>query len=979
MKKFFLLAFLMAFVGVFSSQAVSVIINVDNAANVVVKGNYGYGQTLTLENGLNRLDLSDADDSPLQIKAAEGATIVSVTKNETETLTANNGEYIVRFYSTGIKLDIVTSGSGVVTSPAAKDIHFNLYVSGEGVTGKPVTIEYKKGEEWVEPTKEWGMTVVPEGSEVRITPQEPFVFKSVTTTPAIENFGTINEDGTYTFTMPGTFDYCNINVVLKPSDNAVKYSVTVDWPDNVTLVGQANMTGIQPGVKTDFYVLDKGGDFDLQFKILETAGAEIKQVTLNGEVQQPSGWGGSNGYQYSLNNGDVFTVSTKGAPTEVLFKSAPDNADLSAYLFTLADGTILPASGKECTLTANAGEMIYVKPRPGSNLDLTIGENTQTSQLVGYYGDVRVAKGYDPTKPMAVVVYGSRNVKGVVFEVDNAAAITAVQENGRGEALTLTNGQNNLVTADIKNAVSIKAAEGWQIVTTELNGEAVQPNAAGEYLVNVKESDWVGVKTRKAPVEAALTFKLPEGAKLTWLTAAIEGTPTVLTSPMTLETYTTLDIAPCKAYEITELTCDNPKVTVTPMIGDGSYRIYISDPEVTAAEIKVNVQQRPAKEGCAWVSFKFLSMPGMFKVYEKEMVGEELKMVKVLENPAEDIYEVPVGHYIEMLCMDTQSMFKFVKANGTDVTLEPRVTSFSEYTDCRALIKIEGLTEIEAQAFTPLQVSCDETYDEIKHIVCGRTYIDVNGENKKMVYGEAGQVIKLVAVPEPGYIFDHFEMFYPLTMKADGIKIEGDTYTLTEEDATYNFIMFKGVFKVDENNKSYALEGTTAWLPAVGADGTPDWLKATAVGNVVFPAGDDNFSRHAVGQAGDEIELYVAGFEESFTDLYEVDFYCLMQGFPNSTKLPVKYTINPDDANDEGVIWISAAIKQKGSGINGIHAEGLTYDAAAKTVYAQGAVEIFNLNGELVAASAEGEVNIAGLPAGLYIARANGQVIKFAK
>lgn len=104
-----------------------------------------------------------------------------------------------------------------------------------------------------------------------------------------------------------------------------------------------------------------------------------------------------------------------------------------------------------------------------------------------------------------------------------------------------------------------------------------------------------------------------------------------------------------------------------------------------------------------------------------------------------------------------------------------------------------------------------------------------------------------------------------------------------------------------------------------------------------------------------------------------------MQGFPNSTKLPVKYVINPDDANDEGVIWISAAIKQKGSGINGIHAEGLTYDAAAKTVYAQGAVEIFNLNGELVAASAEGEVNVAGLPAGLYIARANGQVIKFAK
>ncbi len=134
MKKHFLLSFLMTLVGIFTMQATNVIINVDKAANVIVSTNSGYGKTLDLVDGINVLDLSDADDSPLLIKAAQGAEITSVVKNESETLSPVAGEYTVRFYNVSVKIDIETTGEGG-GSDIVKDITMNFRASGEGVTG----------------------------------------------------------------------------------------------------------------------------------------------------------------------------------------------------------------------------------------------------------------------------------------------------------------------------------------------------------------------------------------------------------------------------------------------------------------------------------------------------------------------------------------------------------------------------------------------------------------------------------------------------------------------------------------------------------------------------------------------------------------------------------------------------------------------------------------------------------------------------
>ena len=137
MKKHFLLSFLMTLVGIFTMQATNVIINVDKAANVIVSTNSGYGKTLDLVDGINVLDLSDADDSPLLIKAAQGAEITSVVKNESETLSPVAGEYTVRFYNVSVKIDIETTGEGG-GSDIVKDITMNFRASGEGVHRKKI-------------------------------------------------------------------------------------------------------------------------------------------------------------------------------------------------------------------------------------------------------------------------------------------------------------------------------------------------------------------------------------------------------------------------------------------------------------------------------------------------------------------------------------------------------------------------------------------------------------------------------------------------------------------------------------------------------------------------------------------------------------------------------------------------------------------------------------------------------------------------
>ena len=275
-----------------------------------------------------------------------------------------------------------------------------------------------------------------------------------------------------------------------------------------------------------------------------------------------------------------------------------------------------------------------------------------------------------------------------------------------------------------------------------------------------------------------------------------------------------------------------------------------------------------------------------------EMTYNEYKFVKKLTNGS--VNEVLIGNYVRVYCSDTQSEFKYVRVNGDDVAVEPGSEGRIAY------VKITGRTTIDALIHTPCQAYCQATYDDAKYIVCGNVYFEVDGQKVQNIRPEAGQTVKFVVEPEVGYVFDHIEKFYSLTMAADGITLPDNTYTFTEEDVKENFIRFKGVFKVDENVKLFVLRGSTAWL--VDVDGNVSQTTTSAMGNVVFELGDGSYARETTGIAGETVKLQIAVNDAEIAEKYEVAGFCLMKGWPTAV-IPSNYVINEADADADGVIW----------------------------------------------------------------------------
>lgn len=395
MKKTFLLSLLMTMVGIFTAGATSVMIDVDKAANVIVQTQSGYGQTLDLYDGMNRFDLSE-QDSPLLIQAATGAQIESVTQNETTTINpSGDGNYRIGIGTSGMMIKIVTSGSG---SAVAKDVHLDFFASGEGITGKPFTVYYEKDSEWIEPQTEWGQSIIPENASVKIVPESIYEITGCT----VPNWngtldGSLQADGSYVFTNTVP-DYYRVQVNMQMKATALRFSITVDYAANVDCFLENQRQGdyekltVYDGVKTSFAI--DASQNPLEF--IPAEGAEIIQVLGNGVAQNATGWGGSNGWVFEIEDGDEFSVSTKGAPTDILVEAPEGNAALDAYLFTRNDGSTINLSGQSATLTGNLGEMINVSVRPGTTIQYIIGSNgAQTNML----DNMRVVAGSDGPTP----------------------------------------------------------------------------------------------------------------------------------------------------------------------------------------------------------------------------------------------------------------------------------------------------------------------------------------------------------------------------------------------------------------------------------------------------------------------------------------------------------------------------------------------------------------------------------------------------
>ena len=963
MKKHFLLSFLMTLVGIFTMQATNVIINVDKAANVIVSTNSGYGKTLDLVDGINVLDLSDADDSPLLIKAAQGAEITSVVKNESETLSPVAGEYTVRFYNVSVKIDIETTGEGG-GSDIVKDITMNFRASGEGVTGSPFNVTYLKDGQWVVPEKDAAnFSIIPEKASVKITPDAAYSITVASVPNRGDLEGTFEEDGSFVFvnTVP---DYYIVNVNMKLRDDAIRFSVTVDWAANVSCylenqrAGEWRYLTVYDNMKNEFACM--ASENPLEFI---AAGGKIVQILKNGEVQKPIGWDGTGGWIFEVENGDDFVVTTQGPSTDFVIEAAAGNAPLDAYFFKTSDGTVLDVTGMSQIIKGNQGELVYVSARPGTQLSYLVNSNGAITDMMSNF---RIVPGADGANPAKIAVYGTRNVNGVVLNVDKASRVKVQQEGGRGDNLSLADGKNEFALADIKNALAISATAGNQMVSVSVNGDEVAVGASGLYMVEAEEGDWVEIMSRKSPIDMSMSFNMNDGADLDWLQATVGVDQIALSSPMTVKSYTTMTLSAKGGYVLENVSSETKGIVIS-NIAKGVYEVTVASADITSATIDVVMKETEPSEGNAIV------VPNGELVTFWEMTYNEdekaYKFVKKLTNGS--VNEVLIGNYVRVYCSDTQSEFKYVRVNGADVAVEPDSEGRIAY------VKITGRTTIDALVHTPCQAYCQATYDDAKYIVCGNVYFEVDGQKVQNIRPEAGQTVKFVVEPEVGYVFDHIEKFYSLTLAADGITMPDNTYTFTEEDVKENFILFKGVFKVDENVKLFVLRGSTAWL--VDADGNVSQTTTSAMGNVVFELGDGSYARETTGIAGETVKLQIAVNDAEIAEKYEVAGFCLMKGWPTAV-IPSNYVINEADADADGVIWINGMMREISGSADSIASDTApNYDVAAQVVNACAAVRVYNTAGHLVASSEEGVLSVSGLPKGLYVAVSGGKTIKFLK
>lgn len=970
MKSKILLTLFIALLGVVASKATTVNITVDKAVNVTVQGNNGYGDLYTLQDGANAFEIDPSAQNPLLITPTEGAEIVKIIANGNEAFASGDGTYRIGIGGPSFDIDITTSGNGSSSTPVAKSSNFNIYVSGDGVTGAPYTLYVKKNGEWTEPEAgDFGMKYkVEENAEMKITPVAPYEIESVT----IQNQSaplevTREDDGSIVFlnTIP---DYYNLMLNMKLSDSAIRFSVQVDYPRNIVAYLEWQRNGshdwevltLNSGVNT-FAILDDANPLEF----MAVAGGEILQVTCNGEVVNPIGWEGTGGYLISVANGDAFTVTTRGPEIEMLVSAASSStADLSAYYFTKSDGTELQLSGRQTTITGNQGEYVYVSPRPGTTYDMVLGSNGAETDRNTWKDWFRITPGLDGVNPASVELYGSRDVNGVVLDIDNADRISIVQEGGRGDALALTSGKNSFDPSSIKNALAISATEGNQILSVTLDGNPVAVNAQGVYLVSVAEGNYVQVKSRKSPVETAISFEFNEGADMSRIKLMVDGTEVPSISPLNVKTYSTITLSAAAGYVIDNLSCDEPSLLISN--AEGVYTIEVSSADINAATIALSISEIAPAEGNAIV---IPNGDPMFIRYTEVYFDTETNSysrVKVLENNT--VNEVKIGNFIQIYRIDGQTEYRYVTVNGE--TLD-NISSRALY------VEIEGRTTIEAEVYSPTYTYSTESYDDQKFIVSGKLEFEVNGTRTSYFYAEPGMTVKIVPIPSTGYVFDHAELFYPTTMASEGFAIEGDTYTFTEEDCQNEFLLFKGVFNVDQEEKVYVLRGSTAWI--VDENGNLSETSSSAAGNVVFSMGDGTYSREYTGIAGEVVKLEISVTDPEIFALYQVAGFCLMDGFPNSL-VSDPYTINPDDANADGIIWICGLMTAKSDAIDGVAAgEGLRYDAAVGKIFSEGGVKVFNVNGSLLIDSTADETSVDSLAKGLYIAVSGSKTIKFVK
>ncbi len=948
MKRNFLLSLLAMVVGFFSLSAENVMIDVDNAANVEVT--YGYdGAPLALVTGMNRITELTAADNPLTIRPANGATIVSVTKNESEAVTPS-GDGVYRVAISNMKLDIVTSGGSAASSEVDVTVNnmgapgsFTLKVAGEDMTiGSPVKMKA--------------------GTEITVIPATGYAIEKVEDL-YMATVGAANEDGTYTFEA-GNDPYGNFYSVYTKV-TGLSFTIEPDYAPNVAVMlhavpdeseGAYHWVNLNPKGKTT--VVTTADMTPIWFT--ENNDSEILSVTRNGEevryMDQPMTW--IKGYVSTFEEGDVFVVTTKGKPVDFTFKVEEGNAPLEWYFFSLADGTKLNLTGMEATEKLPLGAKVFITPRPGTELSY-LG---QTQEIADDKSWVRVLE------DGSVTIFGTRSDK-VTINVDDAARVSVRQSNGRGDAVALVNGENQFDLSALQNALSITATEGNYIVSVTLNGDEVEEGRNGAFLVSVEDGSYVDIKSRKIPGDVNVTLDLNEGADLAWLTATMNGEPLELSAAMKLKAGSIITLAPAFGYQIDDVTTLTPGCLVEKNEKEGTFTLTVGD-EMESAMFSVIVNKMVAPEGYALVTIKTDNDIFYFRYLPE--VGDNYEL------SPDKVNVVKIGDRISVGSNIFNYYIKSLVINGEEI----KDASDKKY----YIFTIEGDCNIELTTYQLIEVSTTNSINPEAHITIGNVYIvDEKGKRLTRLETQVGATINFEVETTVGYKFVTLEKYSP----APVTQFEGLSYTITQADLENNpngMLMFRGVFEADEEHPSLSVRTSPCYM--LDSEGKPVSGAEAVIGYVYIYTGDkeelteddlttENCVTEYVAEVGSKVRLICL-----CDPAYELYSFCFSAGFPNSTFPGSYYTVNADDANAEGVIWITGVLRKKGTtGLEAISAEGsLIYDRASTTLTSPAGASVYSVSGALVMNVEAGETSLAALPSGIYVAvTADGMTLKFVK
>ncbi len=180
-------------------------------------------------------------------------------------------------------------------------------------------------------------------------------------------------------------------------------------------------------------------------------------------------------------------------------------------------------------------------------------------------------------------------------------------------------------------------------------------------------------------------------------------------------------------------------------------------------------------------------------------------------------------------------------------------------------------------------------------------------------------------------------------------------------------IMVQGAFVADEEHKSYTINMQQCYVDGLEYAN----LSSVAFTTVITPQGFEG--TQVVVLEGSEVELqcYVAD------DSYVCQWFCLYTDA--RTKVPQKYVVNGEHADEYGVIRLSAYVTSGNVGVDEVAGDALAYNAAAHLLTAPAEARVFSLGGQLMTTLPAGENSLESLAEGIYIVVCEGQTIKIVR